>query len=62
MCPSTGADTIHPAPGADADERPSFTALVSSVNVAGTKYIARESVQQGRVEIIQDLKAMAKVN
>jgi len=59
---TSGADTIHPAPGADGAERPSFTALVCSINVGATKFIAREAVQQGRVEIIQDLKAMAIVS
>ncbi|TEB24718.1 hypothetical protein FA13DRAFT_1907530, partial [Coprinellus micaceus] len=52
-----GADVIHPAPGADG--RPSFTALVSSVDRHCAKYIATDRVQEGRREIISDLKEMA---
>ncbi|RXW23179.1 hypothetical protein EST38_g2678 [Candolleomyces aberdarensis] len=53
-----GADVQHPAPGADG--RPSFAALVSSVDLNCTKYIANTDVQEGRVEIIAGLKKMVK--
>ncbi|TFK24647.1 eukaryotic translation initiation factor 2C, partial [Coprinopsis marcescibilis] len=53
-----GADVMHPAPGSDG--RPSFTALVASLDSNATKYIAKDNVQTGREEIIEDLKDMAK--
>ncbi|KAF5344152.1 hypothetical protein D9758_008884 [Tetrapyrgos nigripes] len=53
-----GADVIHPAPGADG--RPSFTALVASVDGHTAKYIAECSVQTSRQEMIEHLKPMAK--
>ncbi|KAJ8580661.1 argonaute-like protein [Rhizopogon salebrosus TDB-379] len=53
-----GADVIHPAPGSDG--RPSFTALVGNVDSDSAKYIATSRVQASRVEIIEDLKDMAK--
>ncbi|KAG2021246.1 eukaryotic translation initiation factor 2C [Coprinopsis cinerea AmutBmut pab1-1] len=53
-----GADVIHPAPGSEG--RPSFTALVSSVDTHATKYIACNNVQEGRTEIIEDLEAMVE--
>ncbi|KAJ2912725.1 hypothetical protein MD484_g7689, partial [Candolleomyces efflorescens] len=53
-----GADIQHPAPGSVG--RPSFAALVSSVDLNCTKYIANSNVQQGRVEFIPDLKVMVK--
>ncbi|KAJ2928490.1 hypothetical protein H1R20_g8598, partial [Candolleomyces eurysporus] len=53
-----GADVQHPAPGAEG--RPSFAALVSSVDLNCTKYIANSDVQEGRVEIIAGLKKMVK--
>lgn len=52
-----GADVAHPAPGAD---RPSFTALVSSVDRNATKYVAIDNVQPPRQEIITDLKEMVE--
>lgn len=55
-----GADVIHPAPGSDG--RPSFTALVGNVDSDSAKYIATSRVQASRVEIIEDLKDMAKVS
>lgn len=55
----SGADVIHPAPGSDG--RPSFTALVGNVDSNSAKYVATSRVQNSRVEIIQDLKDMAKV-
>ncbi len=52
----TGADVIHPAPGAEG--RPSFTGLVSSVDRHTAKYVAISKVQTGRQEIIGDLEEM----
>ena len=54
----TGADVIHPAPGAEG--RPSFTSLVTSVDQNTAKYIATSKVQTGRQEIIADLQEMVK--
>jgi len=56
----TGADVIHPAPGSDG--RPSFAALVGSVDSDSAKYIATIRCQTSRVEIIEDLEDMAKVH
>jgi len=53
-----GADAVHPAPGAE--DRPSFTALVSSVDSTTAKYVANIKVQTGRKEIIEDLEDMCK--
>jgi eukaryotic translation initiation factor 2C len=53
-----GADVIHPAPGAEG--RPSFTALVASVDTTVSKYVALSRVQTGRQEMIDDLEEMCK--
>ena len=53
------ADVIHPAPGSQG--RPSFTALVGSVDSDTSKYVAECRVQTGRLEMIQDLQEMARV-
>ncbi|EIW82123.1 argonaute-like protein [Coniophora puteana RWD-64-598 SS2] len=53
-----GADVIHPPPGSDG--RPSFTALVGSVDSDSAKYVATSRVQASRVELIEDLQDMAK--
>ena len=52
------ADVIHPAPGSQG--RPSFTALVGSVDSDTSKYVAECRVQTGRLEMIQDLQEMAE--
>jgi len=52
-----GADVAHPAPGTDG--RPSFTALVGSVDSNASKYVATHRAQQSRVEGIADLEEMA---
>ncbi|SJL05098.1 uncharacterized protein ARMOST_08470 [Armillaria ostoyae] len=52
-----GADVMHPSPGSVA---PSYTALVSSVDKLGAKYIAKSSMQTSRQEMISDLKDMVK--
>jgi len=52
-----GADVAHPAPGTEG--RPSFTALVGSVDSNASKYVATHRAQASRVEGIADLEAMA---
>ncbi|TFK64153.1 argonaute-like protein [Pluteus cervinus] len=52
-----GADVVHPAPGTQG--RPSYTALVASVDKYCAKYIATDRIQTSRQEIIDDLKEMA---
>ncbi|KDR77481.1 hypothetical protein GALMADRAFT_266956 [Galerina marginata CBS 339.88] len=53
-----GADVIHPPPGAF--DRPSFTAVVGSVDSDSAKYVATSRVQTGGREMIHDLKDMCK--
>ncbi|XP_006458774.1 argonaute-like protein [Agaricus bisporus var. bisporus H97] len=53
-----GADVQHPAPGAEG--RPSFTAVVGSVDQMASKYVAANALQVGRQELIDDLKTMVK--
>lgn len=57
-----GADVFHPAPGSVG--RPSFAALVGSVDSEAAKYVADVSVQDGsfskRIEMITGLKDMTK--
>ncbi|KAK7689674.1 hypothetical protein QCA50_007469 [Cerrena zonata] len=55
-----GADEIHPAPGPGSDTKPSFTAVVASVDSDSAKYIADCQVQTGRRQMIDDLKGMTK--
>ena len=43
------------------DGRPSFASLVANVDSEGAKYIATSSVQEGRVEMVEDLKSMTEV-
>lgn len=50
---------VHPPPGADG--RPSFTALVASVDSDSAKYMAECRVQTSRQEMIDDLGEMAEV-
>ncbi|KAG8678491.1 hypothetical protein FRC09_019792, partial [Ceratobasidium sp. 395] len=52
-----GADVAHPAPGTEG--RPSFTALVGSVDSLASKYVATHRAQTSRVEVIADLEEMA---
>jgi hypothetical protein len=56
---SKGADVQHPAPGAEG--RPSFTAVVGSVDQMASKYVAASNLQVGRQELIADLQSMVKV-
>lgn len=51
-----GADVMHPAPGSTG--RPSFAAVVSSVDANAAKYVAISKVQVGRQELITDLQEM----
>ncbi|KAK0224342.1 argonaute-like protein, partial [Armillaria fumosa] len=53
-----GADVMHPPPGAN--DRPSFTAVVGSVDPHTARYIAKMQVQKGRQEIIGDFQSMCK--
>ena len=50
---------MHPGPGTK--DIPSYTALVASVDGHVSKYVAVTSLQTGRVEIIEDLETMCKV-
>ena len=54
-----GADVQHPAPGAE--NKPSFTAVVGSVDQLVSKYVATSALQVGRQELIDDLQSMTKV-
>ncbi|KAF6748934.1 eukaryotic translation initiation factor 2C 2 [Ephemerocybe angulata] len=51
-----GADAIHPAPGTVG--KPSFTALVSSVDTNLSKYVASNGIQEGKKEMIEDMHGM----
>ncbi|KAJ3509687.1 hypothetical protein NLJ89_g5086 [Agrocybe chaxingu] len=53
-----GADVIHPPPGVK--DRPSFPAVVGNVDTNAAKYVAITALQDGRVELIEDLQAMCK--
>ncbi|KAG9122738.1 hypothetical protein FRC07_000750 [Ceratobasidium sp. 392] len=52
-----GADVSHPA--GHTEGRPSFSALVGSVDSNASKYVATHRVQRSRVEGILDLEEMA---
>ncbi|KIY69858.1 Piwi-domain-containing protein [Cylindrobasidium torrendii FP15055 ss-10] len=54
-----GADVSHPAPGSSAN-RPSIASVVASIDRLASRYTAKISVQEGRVEMIQNLKGMLK--
>ncbi|KAJ7499943.1 argonaute-like protein [Mycena latifolia] len=51
-----GADVMHP--GAGTNGRPSFAAVVSSVDSNAAKYVATQRVQTSRQELISDLQEM----
>ncbi|KAI4518653.1 Piwi-domain-containing protein [Schizophyllum commune Loenen D] len=53
-----GADVIHPSPGSVG--RPSFTAMVGSMDRHAAKYRATSRAQTSRQEIIDDFENMAK--
>jgi eukaryotic translation initiation factor 2C len=50
-----GADVSHPGPGS---AQPSVSALVASVDPWYTRYVAATSVQDPRLEMIEDLESM----
>lgn len=60
---TSGADVIHPSPSSGEIDRPSFTAVVGSIDSNAAKYIATMGVQAGRQEEIDkdDLTGMCKV-
>ena len=51
-----GADVMHQA--SSAEGRPSFTAVVSSIDLTASKYIALSCIQAGHQEIIDNLEEM----
>ena len=53
-----GADVTHP--GIGETNKPSIAAVVGSMDIKLSRYAASVRVQGSRVEIIQDMKAMAK--
>ncbi|KAG7445462.1 argonaute-like protein [Guyanagaster necrorhizus] len=53
-----GADVMHPPPGAN--DRPSYTAAVGSVDSHTARYVATMQVQKGRQEIIEHFQAMCE--
>jgi len=55
---SSGADVMHPPPGVN---RPSYTAIIGSVDSHTAKYTATSRAQTGKQEIINDMKEMCKV-
>ncbi|KAG8684639.1 hypothetical protein FRC09_015261, partial [Ceratobasidium sp. 395] len=50
-----GADVAHPTAGARGKGRPSFAAVVGSIDSTATHYTAVSQVQESRHEIIEDL-------
>ncbi|KAH9077159.1 argonaute-like protein [Lactarius deliciosus] len=52
-----GADVIHPAPGSG--DRPSFTALVGSIDTSAVRYVSTMEVQTSRQEIIDAMESMS---
>ncbi|KAH9006800.1 argonaute-like protein [Lactarius hatsudake] len=52
-----GADVIHPAPGSG--DRPSFTALVGSIDTSAVRYVSMMEVQTSRQEIIDAMESMS---
>ncbi|KZT61515.1 Piwi-domain-containing protein [Calocera cornea HHB12733] len=57
-CMVMGADTSHPGPGDT--EKPSISALAASLDEHATVYVSTVRVQEGRLEIIADLKEMVE--
>jgi eukaryotic translation initiation factor 2C len=51
-----GADAMHPAPGST--DRPSFTALVGSIDNSAVRYVSTMGVQTTRKEIIEAMESM----
>ena len=55
----SGADVMHPAPGST--DRPSFTALVGSIDNSAVRYVSTMAVQTTRKEIIEAMESMCIV-
>lgn len=53
-----GADILHP--GVGEDDKPSIAAMVGSMDIKLSRYAASTRVQNGRAEIIEDMKDMAR--
>ena len=53
-----GLDSTHPSPGPGASSRPTITAVVASMDRCAAAYQATVRVQEGRLEIISDLREM----
>lgn len=49
---------MHPAPGVN---RPSYSAIIGSVDSHTAKYVATSRAQTGRREIINDMQEMCQV-
>jgi eukaryotic translation initiation factor 2C len=56
---SPGADISHPPPGAE--DRPSFTSLVGSVDSNGVKYVSRIGIQSSARGLIEGMEDMCMV-
>ncbi|KAH9077150.1 argonaute-like protein [Lactarius deliciosus] len=52
-----GAGVIHPAPGSG--DRPTFTALVGSIDTSAVRYVSTMEVQTSRQEIIDAMESMS---
>jgi eukaryotic translation initiation factor 2C len=55
----SGADITHAPPGSRG--KPSFTALVGSIDSNAVKYVSRMGVQRSSHEVIEDLEEMCVV-
>ena len=55
---SSGADVMHAPPGVN---RPSYSAIIGSVDSHTAKYVATSRAQTGRREIINDMQEMCQV-
>ncbi|KAG8980827.1 hypothetical protein FRB95_001180 [Tulasnella sp. JGI-2019a] len=53
-----GADAAHPPPGTEG--RPSYTAVIGSVDNLASKYVATSRAQQSKREIIEDMQEMTE--
>ncbi|KAF8630597.1 hypothetical protein AX15_002843 [Amanita polypyramis BW_CC] len=53
-----GADVMHPGPGSVG--RPSYAAVVGSIDSLASRYVSAMRVQSSRVELIEDLENMVK--
>ena len=53
-----GADVMHAPPGVN---RPSYSAIIGSVDSHTAKYVGTSRAQTGRREIINDMQEMCEV-